>query len=422
MRLIHSVMFSLLLGAATIPVITLAASAQIVITVGVPPPPLPVYDQPDIPAPGYFWTPGYWAYDDYYGYYWVPGTWVEPPESGLLWTPGYWGYDNGNYVYFDGYWADQVGYYGGVDYGYGYTGSGYYGGYWQGDDFFYNRALNNITNVNIVNVYSKTVIIDANPNRVSYNGGEGGLTLRPTERQVAFAHQQHIQATSLQREHVQMASHDPSLREARNHGRPPIAATSRPNEFKGHGVVRAKTAGVRPSGQVIPHGKGSGGETGPGGHEPHGSNGANGAPAGGATPEGATPTGHEPHEKKEVTPEGGTPPAGHEPHEKKEVTPAGGASPGGHKPHDEGAGGKPPEPQEHRAEPRPAPHPQVEQHNAEPQHPMMMVPHPQAPPHPQIEEHHAEPQRSMMMAPHPQAPPHPQGQPRPHPEGKPEHP
>ena len=53
------------------------------IAVDIAPPPLPVYDQPPIPAPGYIWTPGYWAWDDDTGYYWVPGTWVLPPEPAL---------------------------------------------------------------------------------------------------------------------------------------------------------------------------------------------------------------------------------------------------------------------------------------------------------------------------------------------------
>jgi hypothetical protein len=255
MHLIRSVMLSFLLGAFSVLATSMAASAQIVISVGVPPPPLPDYDQPVIPADGYIWTPGYWAYDDEFGYYWVPGTWIEPPQQGLLWTPGYWGFDNGNYVYYDGYWGDQVGYYGGVDYGYGYGGSGYEGGYWQGEHFFYNRTVNNITNVNVTNVYSKTVITNPTVNRVSYNGGEGGLTARPTEQQQSFAHQHHIQPTALQREHVEMAARDPALREAQNKGRPPIAATSRPNDFKGQGVVAAKTAGARPAGEVMPEGK-----------------------------------------------------------------------------------------------------------------------------------------------------------------------
>lgn len=255
MRLLSSTVLSILLASVSLPLFTAFASAQIVITIGVPPPPLPYYDQPPIPDVGYIWTPGYWAYDDDYGYYWVPGTWVLPPQPGLLWTPGYWAFDDGNYVYYDGYWGEQVGFYGGVYYGYGYTGYGYEGGYWQRGQFFYNRSVNNTTNVNITNFYEKTVIAPATANNVSYNGGEGGLTARPTEQQEAFAHAQHFAPTAAQREHIQMASGDPTLRESQNKGRPAIAATSRPDSFNGPGVIAAKTAGKRPSGQSIPHGK-----------------------------------------------------------------------------------------------------------------------------------------------------------------------
>ncbi|MGO9892766.1 MAG: YXWGXW repeat-containing protein [Bryobacteraceae bacterium] len=47
--------------------------AGVFISVSIAPPVLPGYVQPVCPAPGYIWTPGYWAYgpDDYY---WVPGT------------------------------------------------------------------------------------------------------------------------------------------------------------------------------------------------------------------------------------------------------------------------------------------------------------------------------------------------------------
>src|SRR5579885_1872110 len=52
-----------------------AAFVSIGISVGIAPPPLPVYEQPIAPGPGYIWTPGYWAWDPAYGYYWVPGAW-----------------------------------------------------------------------------------------------------------------------------------------------------------------------------------------------------------------------------------------------------------------------------------------------------------------------------------------------------------
>ena len=98
--------------------------------------------QPEIPAPGYIWTPGYWAYGPD-GYFWVPGTWVEPPSVGLLWTPGYWGWHDGSYGWNAGYWGPHIGFYGGVNYGYGYGGVGYEGGRWNNGVFAYNRTVNN---------------------------------------------------------------------------------------------------------------------------------------------------------------------------------------------------------------------------------------------------------------------------------------
>ena len=94
--------------------------AQIGISVTIAPPVLVEYEQPVCPQEGYLWTPGYWAYGDE-GYYWVPGTWVEPPEVGVLWTPGYWGWNNGAYLWNEGYWGPTVGFYGGVNYGFGYV-------------------------------------------------------------------------------------------------------------------------------------------------------------------------------------------------------------------------------------------------------------------------------------------------------------
>jgi hypothetical protein len=98
------------------------------ISVNVGPPPLPVYTQPPCLGPGYIWTPGYWAYDEDGGYYWVPGSWVLAPFQGALWTPGYWGWSDGGYAWNEGYWGPVVGFYGGINYGYGYFGRGYEGG------------------------------------------------------------------------------------------------------------------------------------------------------------------------------------------------------------------------------------------------------------------------------------------------------
>ena len=104
------------LGAALMSAVAPAhAQDSVATTVEFAPPPLPVYDQPPIPGSGYIWAPGYWAWSTDVGWYWVPGTWVLPPAIGLLWTPAYWAYSDGAYVLYDGYWAPEVGFYGGID-------------------------------------------------------------------------------------------------------------------------------------------------------------------------------------------------------------------------------------------------------------------------------------------------------------------
>lgn len=130
------------------------------VSVRVGPPELPVYAQPSCPGPGFLWVPGYWAYGPE-GYFWVPGTWVEPPEVGLLWTPGYWGWEEDAYVWHAGYWGPEVGFYGGINYGFGYTGVGFYGGYWRDRTYYYNRAVNNVNITVVHNTYNTMVLTDA---------------------------------------------------------------------------------------------------------------------------------------------------------------------------------------------------------------------------------------------------------------------
>jgi hypothetical protein len=220
--------------------LTAGAQAQVIcVSNNVPPPELPVYDQPPIPAPGYIWTPGYWG-GSASGYFWVPGTWVQPPSVGLLWTPGYWGWHEGIYTWSAGYWGPHIGFYGGVNYGFGYTGLGYEGGHWENGVFAYNRTVNNFGGVRITNVYEKTVVVNETNARVSFNGGSGGVMARPTPEQEAAAHEQHVAADQAQLQHERTASLDRSLLASENHGHPAIAATSKPNEFSGPGVVAAR--------------------------------------------------------------------------------------------------------------------------------------------------------------------------------------
>jgi hypothetical protein len=221
------------------------ASAQISvgvsITARVPPPLLPVYSQPPIPGPGYLWTPGYWDYEESNGYYWVPGTWVLPPRPGLLWTPGYWGFEGGVYGFHAGYWGLHVGFYGGINYGFGYGGFGFQGGFWRGGEFHYNSAVTNISDTHITNVYNKTVI-NKNTSHASFNGA-GGTHAKPTRRQEAAARDEQVGRTPEQENHARAARGETSLRASENRGRPEIAATRRPGEFRGPDVVRAREAG-----------------------------------------------------------------------------------------------------------------------------------------------------------------------------------
>jgi hypothetical protein len=225
-----------------------ASFGQIGIAVSFGPPALPVYDQPLCPGDGYLWTPGYWAFDnDINDYYWVPGTWVLAPEVGFLWTPPYWGWGDGGFLFYDGYWGPEIGFYGGINYGFGYFGEGFVGGRWDNGHFFYNRAVLNVNVTNIHNVYDERVNI-SNTNRVSYNGGEGGINRRPTPQEEAAGHQRHVPPVSAQQQHMQAARTNPELRASTNRGRPPVAATARPGDFKS-AAVPAKEAG----GAYTPH-------------------------------------------------------------------------------------------------------------------------------------------------------------------------
>jgi hypothetical protein len=238
-RLLSFALFLLAVSAASF------AQIGIGISVGSAPPPLPVYEQPICPGDGYIWTPGYWAWDAAGDdYYWVPGTWVEAPEVGLLWTPGYWGWGNGGYFFREGYWGPHVGWYGGISYGFGYFGHGYEGGRWDHDHFYYNRSVNNVNVTEIHNVYN-TAVINRNENRVSYNGGNGGISERPSGQEEAYTGERHIPPVAAQDQHVQEARGNRELRASVNQGKPPIAATQRPGSFSGSAVVPAREAGGR---------------------------------------------------------------------------------------------------------------------------------------------------------------------------------
>lgn len=354
------------------------AHAQIIgVNITIAPPELPVYDQPPLPDVGYIWIPGYWAWGPE-GYYWVPGYWEQPPAVGLLWTPGYWGWHDGYYAWNEGYWGPHIGFYGGVNYGFGYSGTGYYGGHWDRGVFAYNQTVNNFGGVHVTNVYNQTVVVN-NVTRVSFNGGTGGTAARPTQEELEVAHEHHVPPTAAQTQHQHTASANPALRASENHGRPAIAAVSKPNEFSGKGVVAAHEA--TPANLT---------------HEEK--------PGGGP---GANPNAAKLNPNTERMP--GTNPNGEHTPEKPAVTNLEKNEPVGGPPKPLNTETKPTPPQPHvvSAPNPPAPHPPA--------------PHPVAVVHPPAPHAQARPAPHPMAVAHPPAPhpaPHPQARPAPHPNNK----
>ncbi len=272
MRLLRSA--RMLLLALLVSLVPASSYAGVFISVGFAPPVLPVYVQPVCPEPGLMWTPGYWAYGDE-GYYWVPGAWVPSPYVGALWTPGYWGWSGGLYVWHGGYWGPHVGYYGGVNYGFGYGGIGFAGGMWRGGIFAYNTA---VVHVGIGGgwgggrVYEDRTIVEKttiiNNTHVSYNGGPGGVNHQPTPEENQAMHEQHTPPTSAQVQHESSFRSNPQAYAKNNGGHPQNAALSRPlNESRpansanrigsqGGGAGAGKVAASnqsRPSYQSQPH-------------------------------------------------------------------------------------------------------------------------------------------------------------------------
>ena len=195
------------------------------------PPPLPEYDQPPAPDDNYLWTPGYWGFST--GYYWVPGAWVAPPFYGALWTPPWWGSYGGRYLFHRGYWGTHIGFYGGINYGHGYVGSGFYGGYWQGRSFYYNRAVTNVNITRVHNVYQRDVVINnatynGSPlNRTSFNG-PGGVRVQPRPYELAATREAHYAPVPAQVQVRQTAASNRSQFYVQNHGRPAQAFDQRP--------------------------------------------------------------------------------------------------------------------------------------------------------------------------------------------------
>jgi len=205
------------------------------------PPPLPDEEQPTNSEDGVLWTPGYWSWNGQ-RYEWMRGAWLLPPKLGLLWTPAYWGFTGGYYVFHRGYWGTQVGYYGGINYGYGYPGTGFVGGRWVGNAFAYNRAVSHVNTGILHNTYAEPVTETAGEHasgtRVSFSTGPGGTVVAPLP---------HLAQAPLQRENAEFSARLSAPRSSAIPAATPLAtraaySTSGPAAGVGHRPATAKVA------------------------------------------------------------------------------------------------------------------------------------------------------------------------------------
>jgi len=210
-------------------ILPMISFAQDPVNAPVAPPDLPQYDQPVCPESNYIWTPGYWSYGQE-GYFWVPGVWVPAAYEGALWTPGYWAFERGQYVFHDGYWSDHVGYYGGVNYGYGYMGVGFAGGEWRGGTFFYNTAVAHVHFLNL-HVYRDMEIVNRftlfGGSRLAFTGGPRGIRYEPSREERMYEHEKHMGRSDFQHQHEFSARGDRDSYYNNNGGHPHITAVDR---------------------------------------------------------------------------------------------------------------------------------------------------------------------------------------------------
>ena len=125
-----------------------------------------------------------------------------------------------------------MGYYGGVNYGFGYMGVGFVGGEWHGRDFAYNTAVVRVNRTVIRNTYVNETIVHnttiVNNNRVAYTGGPGGIRHDPTNEERVAMRETHAAPTPIQQQHIQAARMDHANYFKANNGHPQNVAVVRP--------------------------------------------------------------------------------------------------------------------------------------------------------------------------------------------------
>jgi hypothetical protein len=122
----------------------------------------------------------------------------------------------------------HVGFYGGINYGFGYGGVGFVGGEWAGNVYRYNTAVTNVNTTVVRNTYVNNTVINNNVGantRASFNG-TGGVTGRPTAAEQTALHEAHLQPTATQLSHERSMRGDRNQLASVNHGHPTTTALS----------------------------------------------------------------------------------------------------------------------------------------------------------------------------------------------------
>ena len=117
----HRNTFRSLILAAAISTIPAASFAGVFVSIGIgAPPSLPVYVKPVAPPRAISGPPLLGLRRTIPATTGCPAPGCSHPTQRALWTPGYWGWGEGGYLWHTGYWGRHVGFYGGVNYGFGY--------------------------------------------------------------------------------------------------------------------------------------------------------------------------------------------------------------------------------------------------------------------------------------------------------------
>jgi len=83
-----------------------------------------------------------------------------------------------------------------------------------------NRSVTNVNIVNVHNVYNERVVNNYNTTRVSFNGGRGGVQMRPTAQEQNWGREQHTAILPAQHQNEMRASQNRQQFANVNHGRP----------------------------------------------------------------------------------------------------------------------------------------------------------------------------------------------------------